>query len=161
MQSALRDAECRGPAILAMQNDLFIASTPERAEGITGETCGGDEEDQAEDEDAGDDHPSAFEAVDAGVQNLNQGDEHHQVAESAAGAETEQDKEHECERTVARGEISRVDVNGCVDLVMRRDQHGGVNQGQDCACCGEEGAEENDSRDPPGNGRRVEPNGLR
>ena len=62
-------------------------------EGIAGEAGSGDEEDHSEDKNAGHDHPAAFEAVDAGVQKLNQGDKNHQVAESTAGAETEQDKE--------------------------------------------------------------------
>ena len=88
-------------------------------EWVSGEPGGGDQIDESEDEDAGNECPSAFEEIHDGIEELNECHDDHEIAEGATRAERKESNEHDGEDSVACGEVSGIDVDGAVDFIMR------------------------------------------
>ena len=129
-------------------------------EGTAGKPGRGDEEDDCEDEDAGNECPSGFEAVHDSVEDLDEGYQHHQVGKGAACADDEERDEHDGEGSVARGEIAGIDAHRIVDFIVGRDKHGGMNESENGSGCHEERSEKDGNGDPPGNFREIDANAL-
>ena len=78
---------------------------------MAGEPGGSDEEENGVEEDAGNEGPSGFGDVHAGIQKLDDSGEDHYAAECLPGAEAEQRYEHDGESGVADCEIAGVNVD--------------------------------------------------
>ena len=114
------------------ENGMLLGPEFGFPEGVIRKSCGSEEEDETEEDDSGHDGPTVFGAVDAGVQQLNESDEEHQVAERALCGKAEEHDEHDRQGQIARGEIACVDMNGFVDFIVGRHEHCRMNEGQNC-----------------------------
>ena len=89
------------------------AGFPER---VAAEGVGGDQVDEAENEHSdGEDEPATFGEIEDGVEELDEGDDGHELTESAPGAEEKEGEESQREGSVAGGEVAGVDADCSVD----------------------------------------------
>jgi len=100
---------------------------------MTGEASRSQEEEQSEDGDARRDKPAAFHAIHNRVQELNERRQQDQCVQNTFGLQKQRPNQQNGQRRVTRKKIACVNVNGGVDFVMRRDEHGRIQERYECA----------------------------
>jgi hypothetical protein len=100
---------------------------------MTRKSSGANQKYKTNHDDAGNEHPSAFRKVHAGIEQLDKGNKHHHIFEGLLSANAQQKDEHNGKRRIARCKVASVDVDSPVDLIMRRNQHPWMDQRKKCA----------------------------
>jgi len=117
---------------------------------MTGEASRSQEEEQSEDGDARRDEPAAFHAIHNSVQELNERRQQDECVQNVFGPQKQRPNQQNGQRGIARKKIVGVNMNGGVDFVMRRDEHGRIQERYECARRHEERTQEDYRLNPPG-----------